>query len=398
MVDPKGNVIFKKPDVTSRFGIASADCPLATEIIEGEYQVRCAAGATTSNVTVTVEKYALPKFKVSVTLDKPFYAPGDQVRCRVQADYFFGKPVAGGDVEIDVRGTDVQRYSIATGEKKTNTHGKRRVRFPPAGPLRRPRTGQRSRRFLLVATVTDTAGQKYSTGVSRIVTADPISLEVIPEAGGLVWGVANRIYLLATYADGQPAQARLIIHGQAAEIETNSLGVASFELTPNEDEVGLTVKATDAAGRVGRVHVQLRCGATSDDFVMRPDKAIYAGGETMKLAMLGGGVEPVFVDLLKDGQTLITKQIDMQIAADSARSTSRRNCSAPSRSMPTGSAHMGCRCASRAWRTFGKPPTRLNATMDQPEYRPGDEGEDHADVDRSRWQSRAGRDRAQGRR
>ena len=45
---------------------------------------------------------------------------------------------------------------------------------------------------------------------------------------------------------------------------------------------------------------------------MRPDKAVYAGGETMKLAVLGRGVEPVFVDLLKDGQTLLTQQIEMQ--------------------------------------------------------------------------------------
>ena len=61
-------------------------------------------------------------------------------------------------------------------------------------------------------------------------------------------------------------------HGQATEIETSPLGVASFELTPDTDAVGLTIKATDAAGRVGRAHVQLRCGTTSDDFLMRPTR------------------------------------------------------------------------------------------------------------------------------
>ena len=45
IADPKGNVIFKQQDVTSRFGIASADCPLAAEIIEGEYQIRCTVGS-----------------------------------------------------------------------------------------------------------------------------------------------------------------------------------------------------------------------------------------------------------------------------------------------------------------------------------------------------------------
>ena len=62
--DPKGNVIFRKRDVTSRFGIASADCPLADEIAEGAYQVECQVGDTMSTATVEVKKYALPKFKI----------------------------------------------------------------------------------------------------------------------------------------------------------------------------------------------------------------------------------------------------------------------------------------------------------------------------------------------
>ena len=46
------------------------------------------------------KKYVLPKFKVTVTPDKPFYKPGDTIKLAVQADYFFGKPVA--DAEVDV--------------------------------------------------------------------------------------------------------------------------------------------------------------------------------------------------------------------------------------------------------------------------------------------------------
>jgi hypothetical protein len=103
VTDPKGNVIFKQTDLTSRFGITSADCPLAREVIEGDYRIRCTVGSTTSDVTVKVEKYVLPKFKVAVTLDKSFYAPGETVRGTLQADYFFGKPVADGTVEIEVR-------------------------------------------------------------------------------------------------------------------------------------------------------------------------------------------------------------------------------------------------------------------------------------------------------
>ena len=51
VTDPKGNVIFRKRDVTSRFGISSTDCPLADEIVEGPYQLRCELGDTTSTIT-----------------------------------------------------------------------------------------------------------------------------------------------------------------------------------------------------------------------------------------------------------------------------------------------------------------------------------------------------------
>ena len=48
ITDPKGNVIFKHRDLTSRFGISSADCPLAGEIIQGKYQIQCTVNGTTS--------------------------------------------------------------------------------------------------------------------------------------------------------------------------------------------------------------------------------------------------------------------------------------------------------------------------------------------------------------
>ena len=70
--DPKGNVIFKKEEPTSRFGIASADCPLAQEILEGPYAVACKVGDVGSRLTVEVQKYVLPKFNVGVQLRTRF--------------------------------------------------------------------------------------------------------------------------------------------------------------------------------------------------------------------------------------------------------------------------------------------------------------------------------------
>lgn len=308
--DPKGNVIFKREATGSRFGIAAADCALATEIIEGPYNIECRIGDTTSEKTVKVEKYVLPKFSIGITLDKPFYQPGGPVSGTVQADYFFGQPVAGGEVNIDVRTTDVRPFSIASIIEKTDDQGRASFRFTLPQSLIGREQHDGHAQFALVATVTDTAGQTYSRGVKRIVTARPIQLEVIPESGTLVQGVANKVYIFASYADGRPAAVDLTING-TEKTKTNKLGVAEIELTPQTNSLGLTLVARDDEGRVGRKHVKLAAGQVAGDFVVRTDKATYNGGETMTLTVLGGGVEPVFVDLIKDGQTMLTTTVDV---------------------------------------------------------------------------------------
>src|SRR5207244_1928018 len=57
LVDPKGNLIFKQPGETSKFGIAATDCRLADEITEGTYTLTCKVGDTQSRRAVEVKKY-----------------------------------------------------------------------------------------------------------------------------------------------------------------------------------------------------------------------------------------------------------------------------------------------------------------------------------------------------
>ena len=313
ITDPKGNMIFKHRATGSKFGIAATDCPLATEIIEGPYNVECRIGDTSTLHTVKVEKYVLPKFNIGITLDKSFYAPGEQVTGTIQADYFFGQPVAKGDVKIDVRATDVQNFSIASIADTTNDKGQAKFNFTiPAQLFGREQDGGNAR-FMLVASVTDTAGQTYSRGTDRIVTSRPIDIDVIPEAGNLVKGVANKVYFFASYADGRPAaDLTLNINGAEYTATTSDVGVAEVDITPKSDTIGMTISAKDKEGREGHKHVTLTVGQVADDFVVRTDKATYGGGDTMTLSVLGSGVEPVFVDLLKDGQTLLTTNVDMK--------------------------------------------------------------------------------------
>ena len=69
--DSRGNKVFKKSTQTDKFGIASAEFDLADEVNLGAYHLRALIGdpdspSTTAEVTLNVERYVLPKFKVAI--------------------------------------------------------------------------------------------------------------------------------------------------------------------------------------------------------------------------------------------------------------------------------------------------------------------------------------------
>jgi type II secretory pathway pseudopilin PulG len=306
--DPKGNIIFRRKDVTSRFGIASTDCPLATEIIEGAYQVQCQVGDTQSKATVEVKQYVLPKFKVEATLDRAYYAPGQRLRGTVEANYFFGKPVAGAAVEIVSENTPL----LKTVEVLTDDEGKAEFEMLLPDELIGRESDSGDARVVLLTKVRDSAGQEQQSRVSRVVTARPLRIEVIPESGQLVRGIVNRVYLFTSYADGQPAATRVAVSGREQELNTNRLGVATLELKPGEESVELTLRAIDSDGLIGRRTVRLETGGGKNDFLVRTDKAVYDGGDTVRLVALGSSDEPVFLDFIKDGQTVLTETVNVR--------------------------------------------------------------------------------------
>lgn len=305
LTDPKGNVLFKHRATTSRFGIASAECPLAVEIAEGIYSVACQVGDTQSKLAVEIKRYVLPKYKLDLTLDRPYYAPGEAAMLTIQADYFFGKPVAG-EAKVSLPGETTQ--TVRLDEKGT---AKVRHVLPPG--FVRDAGGEATARF--VVEVTDSAGQKQARAVERVVTTEPIRLRVLPEAGTLVRGVSNNLYFLAQRADGRPvakATIELIGAGVPAQVTTDETGTAVAAVEPTGNDLGITMRLLGADGMpIARHHVNLTCGEWPSDFLVRPDRATYRAGESMTLTALGGGVEPVFVDLIRDGQTMRSEVIEM---------------------------------------------------------------------------------------
>jgi uncharacterized protein YfaS (alpha-2-macroglobulin family) len=302
IADPKGNIVFKRKAPTSKFGITSIDCPLASELIEGPYRIACKVGETETGLQVEVKKYVLPRFKVEVAMDRPYYKPGDTVQGTVKAHYFNGDPLKNAAVEMTTTYVHGGPARFAAPHKvKTDEQGVARITFPL--PKNDPFITATGTRLRLQALVTDAADMKESGAAERMVALEAVRVQVLAESGKLVRGVPNRVFILVTEADGTPVRrARLTITGIEDEVRTDAHGIAAFEVTPKSAGLQLAVRVLNDQGEeLIFKQVNLEDGGEGSDFLVRSDKAVYQGGDTMKLTALGSSGS-VYVDLIKLGK------------------------------------------------------------------------------------------------
>ena len=315
IVDPKNNVIFKQEGRTEEHGLAAAECPLADELIEGAYIINCKVGDTSSKMQVQVQKYVLPSFKIALKTDRPFYQPGDSVHLTVQSDYFFGKPVTNSAVEVEVQSASASALKKNL-TARTNPLGQAEVTFPLPEDLLGPNEDiTKDLQLAFSVKVTDTGNQVQTSGIERIVTNVPVRVALLPENGTLVAGIPNTVYVVVTRADGSPVAARLIVTGVREELRSDERGLTSFVTTPKTTGNRCAIRVLNEDGEIIALQNQdLTCG--SEDFLIRPNKAVYRGGDALKISGIGSGNQPIYVDLIlengSDRVNLLSSTLEMQ--------------------------------------------------------------------------------------
>lgn len=326
--DAKANKVFKHTEETSRFGIAATTFQLADEVNFGRYTVRASLAAlgpaAVSERKVDVERYVLPKFKVTVTADKTYYLPGKRATGKVQCDYFFGKAVDGAEVVLKASTFDVGRTEIA--EIKGTTDGAGTFRWEvnlPKHFVGQPLEQGRGV-VTLVAEVTDKAEHTERASTSFPVAAQPIDITVVPEGGALKPGLPNIVYVLTSYPDGKPAQTTITPRlgkrdGERfrptrtlRNVRTDRLGIAVVRFMPKPDE-SLRIAARDRDGRLASAVKTLEIGPAADALILRTDKALAAVGDDLRLSVLSTRPRgSVYLDVIKDRQTVLTKAMELQ--------------------------------------------------------------------------------------
>lgn len=328
--DSRGNKVFKKATRTDDFGIASAEFGLASEVNLGTYHLRVLLGESgsdstnTAEIALNVQKYVLPKFKVDLNLTKNNekkhgYRPGDRVSGTVQANYFFGKPLDSAEVSLKATGMDVTRFEAASVGGQTDRDGTYHFDFKIPSYLAGRPLHQGAARLLLEATVKDTAGHSETHGEPITVSESPFLITAIPEGGSLIPNLENQIFLLASYPDGSPVKAALTARSRASaaqQVTTDENGIAVITVKAAFGADSLEIEGKSEQGDTVSITVPLELRAGEDQVLLRTEHAVYRIGEAIHLKVLSTRPRgTVYIDAVKEGQTILTRDIDLRDGA-----------------------------------------------------------------------------------
>jgi len=322
--DSRGNKVFRRAAATDSFGVASAEFTLADEVNLGAYHVRLKIGDadnSAADLTVNVERYVLPKFRVMIDFDskdgkqKRDYRPGDHVTGAVKANYFFGKPVANATVVIKASAMDAELFNAGTAEGRTNTDGV--YQFDLVLPRLFAGDGNRHGAAAVVveATVKDTAEQAETRGEPITVSETPLLITAIPEGGKLVHGLENQVYVLASYPDGTPAKADLEVRigGVRQTTKTDEAGIATIQVMGDEANSVLRIDADDRKGNRTSQSLTLETRAGEDQVLVRTAHAVVKPGDRMEISVLSTRQSgAAYIDLVHEGQTILTRDVDLE--------------------------------------------------------------------------------------
>jgi hypothetical protein len=309
--DGKGNKLLKRAGKTDKYGVAATTFQLGSILNEGTFKVRVVQGSVISEKTVQVSHYALPKFGVTVKTADPWYAPGAKVQGSVDSSYFFGKTVTGSVL--------VQAYSLDVGETMfqqvmgsldANGHYDFSLSLPstlPGLPL-----DQGNAAIELRVTVTDSAGQSVQKSLPVTVSAQGMTLSLVPESTDLVPGIENKLLLFATDPLGAPLSGAAATvsapDGSVLKATTDDYGQAEIGWTPDtatKSPAAFQAKVALPTGKSATTSFSFGAQSGSDHLVVRTDKSVYQVGDTVQVSVVS--TEPtgnVYVDWLNDGQAV----------------------------------------------------------------------------------------------
>jgi uncharacterized protein YfaS (alpha-2-macroglobulin family) len=358
--DVNDKVLVRQRLPVDRFGAVQATVPIPATAALGRYVIRVTSGEREATGGFEVQEYRRPEFEVIATPASRFVVQGQQAVVTVQAKYYFGQPVANGQLRwvVNEQGyTSPLRWNddltdegpgyfygndqTQQGTLRLDADGRAELRIPLA-----PRTGSDAGDYSarIEAQVTDASGRQVSgttivhatrgtfllsartntyilaAGATVPATVDALDYAGAPQRDVRVNLVLQRVeYRSGNYSepvitDLTTTQAVTDAMGHAAATLQLPPGVAgSFRVKATATSAGRTIEDSAYMWVPGATETEV---ADAERYLeLIADRKTYAPGDTAKLIVRGDPVTgPIF--LTKEGQHVSWYRVSRQNGRD----------------------------------------------------------------------------------
>ena len=322
--DSKERKVAKFAVHTDAYGIASATMKLGRVIDLGSYRVHAEVGVISTDRTIKVSRYALPRFRVSVATDRPYYLPAQTVTGAIQAEYFFGQKVAQAQVLLKAYTYEAGFTQFAELTLFTDDQGEASFSLPLPNTFFGTEFLQGNASLLIQATVTDAAGHAETASRSLVVAPSDVLIFVVPEAGHVVPGVDNRFFVETVDPTGAPLPCNVGITApgvDAVQADTDENGIDVVTISGLSRQATLTTHASCAGGVSAdkAVSIQAGQGAELEGLVIRADRPTAVAGDRVPITILAPRAKDVvYLDVVHHGHVLSSKNVDVEQGVGSA--------------------------------------------------------------------------------
>lgn len=239
--DPSGELLLEERAPAGAWGVVGGTFPLDRGAPPGSYRVAWVSGDARDEVSVRVEPFVLPRFRIETAASAPFYLPHQKPRLTGRVVYSSGAPVAKARLDItwSVGGSwppprSWQEHALPQ-EAVADASGAFTLSLPEI-----PADLQGQAPLTAHLTATDASGDRVEGAATVLLSEDAIAASAVTElADGLVEGFNNRLFLRATTASGT------VLHGVELTVQrawdpgdegvktlTDEDGVAQLQLDP----------------------------------------------------------------------------------------------------------------------------------------------------------------------
>ncbi|MBN2439732.1 MAG: hypothetical protein JXJ04_00240 [Spirochaetales bacterium] len=313
--DGKGNKVFKTETQTTEFGLVYMDFKLASFVNNGLYKIEVQVDDVTAEKTVPVDSYVLPKFKLDCITDSDFYKPGSRILGNISSRYFFGKPVAGGEVLINTYIFDVEWNLQSSLSGYTDDEGIFTFNLPVPDYLVGSQLEQGLGSLRMDIQVKDKAHHTQTLQKIIRVADSQVIIYCMPETQNFGPGMQIGFYLLTTDPLGRPlaAENKVQVGDRDLRVLTNKSGYGSFSLDVERLPQVITVDSKTENAEKAQKTFSFSGGEdmTGYHILLRTDQPVYKEGDEIQFQVLSNlDTKRLYLEVIKEDKTVLTKTLE----------------------------------------------------------------------------------------